>query len=53
MNEFNGFNFDWQTITYAIVITRGSETHATPIVREITMLYTPKGKANNTFNLHN
>ena len=53
MNEYNGFNFDWQTITYAIVITRGSETHATPIVREITMLYTPKGKANNTFNLHN
>ena len=53
MNEYNGFNFDWQTITYAIVITRGSEIHATPMVREITMFYTPKGKANNTFNLHN
>lgn len=49
----SSFAFDWQTITYAIKITRGSESRATPIVREITMEYKTKAKVNNVFNIKN
>ena len=54
-NFINGmpsaFWFDWQTITYAIVITRGSEENATPIVRQIDMNYHVKDKVNQVYDI--
>ena len=46
------FGFDWQTITYAIVIRQEDEVHATPIVRQIDILYNCKDKTNNIYDLH-
>ena len=48
----SAFKFDWQTITYAIVITRWEETHATPIVRQIDIKYHCKDKTNNVYDLN-
>lgn len=50
-NNTSAFGFDWQTITYAIVITRWYEKKATPIVREIKLKYTCKDKVNNVYNI--
>ena len=47
----SSFTFDRQTITYAIVITRWSETHATPIVRQIDLKYHVKEKTNNVYDI--
>ena len=56
-NFINGmpssFAFDWQTITYAIKITRGTETKATPIVRQIDLKYHTKDKINNVYWIKN
>lgn len=53
LNNLEGtpaFEFDWQTITYCIVLRRGSTSaQRTPIVREINMIYHPKSKANNIY----
>lgn len=47
------FEFDWQTITYCVVISRGtSSAEWTPIVREIQLMYTLKGKTNNIYNIN-
>jgi len=59
----SSFKFDWQTITYAIVITRytapDSHTadqeaaqHATPIVRQIDIKYHRKDKTNNVYDIN-
>lgn len=48
----SSFKFDWQTITYAIVITRWEETHATPIVRQIDLRYHTKDKTNNVYDIN-
>jgi hypothetical protein len=59
----SSFKFDWQTITYAIVITRydapnnPSETQlaaqrATPIVRQIDLRYHVKDKTNNVYDIN-
>ena len=59
----SSFKFDWQTITYAIVITRydapnnPSETQlaaqrATPIVRQIDLRYHTKDKVNNVYDIN-
>jgi len=48
----SSFKFDWQTITYAIVITRWEETHATPIVRQIDLKYHCKDKVNNVYDIN-
>lgn len=48
----SSFKFDWQTITYAIVITRWEETHATPIVRQIDIRYHTKDKTNNVYDIN-
>lgn len=45
------FWFDWQTITYAIVIKQWTSTHATPIVRQIDINYHTKDKTNNIYNI--
>lgn len=54
-NFINGkpsaFAFDWQTLTYAIKITRGSESTATPIVRQIDIRYHVKDKTNQVYNI--
>ena len=47
----SSFRFDWQTITYAIRITLGSEHEATPIVRQIDINYHVKDKTNNVYNI--
>ena len=47
------FKFDWQTITYAIVITIWEETHATPIVRQLDIKYHCKDKTNNVYDITN
>lgn len=52
-DDKSSFIFDRQTITYAIKITRGTETHATPIVREIDLKYHTKDKVNNVYNYKN
>ena len=52
-NWTSSFTFDWQTITYAVKITRGTETHATPIVREVDLKYHTKDKVNNVYNYKN
>jgi hypothetical protein len=48
----SAFKFDWQTITYAIVITRWTEHKATPIVRQIDIKYHTKDKTNNVYNIN-
>lgn len=48
----SAFRFDWQTITYAIVITRGNQTEATPIVRQIDIKYHCKDKTNNVYDIN-
>ena len=45
------FEFDRQTITYLIKITKWSNSKATPIVREIQLWYHTKGKANEVYDL--
>ena len=49
----SSFKFDWQTITYAIKITRWEEEKATPIVREIRLAYHCKDKVNNVYDITN
>jgi hypothetical protein len=46
------FGFDWQTITYAIVIKQQTSAHATPIVRQIDLVYNCKDKTNNIYDLN-
>ena len=48
----SSFKFDWQTITYAIVITRWEEERATPIVREVKLRYHCKDKVNNVYDIN-
>lgn len=48
----SAFKFDWQTITYAIVITRWEESKATPIVRQIDIRYHTKDKTNNVYDIN-
>jgi len=48
----SAFKFDWQTITYAIVINRWIEPKVTPIVREIKMTYHCKDKTNNVYDIN-
>ena len=48
----SSFKFDWQTITYAIVMTQSSSTHATPIVRQIDLKYHVKDKINNVYDIN-
>ena len=48
----SAFKFDWQTITYAIVITRWTEHKATPIVRQIDIKYHTKDKTNNVYDIN-
>ena len=48
----SAFKFDWQTITYAIVIKRGDEPKATPIVRQIDIKYHCKDKVNNVYDIN-
>ena len=48
----SAFKFDWQTITYAIVIKRGSEPKATPIVRQIDLKYHCKDKVNKVYDIN-
>lgn len=59
----SSFKFDWQTITYAIVITRyvapdspttaqENAQHATPIVRQIDLRYHTKDKTNNVYDIN-
>lgn len=52
-NSGSSFKFDWQTITYAIVIRQNTSTHATPIVRQIDIQYKTKNKTNNIYNIKN
>jgi len=49
----SSFKFDWQTLTYAIVIRQTSSTHATPIVRQIDIKYHTKDKTNNVYDIQN
>jgi len=48
----SAFKFDWQTITYAIVIKRWTEKKATPIVRQIDIKYHCKDKVNNVYDIN-
>lgn len=48
----SAFKFDWQTITYAIVITLWNEDEATPIVRQIDINYHTKDKVNNVYDIN-
>lgn len=48
----SSFQFDWQTITYAIVIEQTADTRATPIVRQIDLLYHTKDKTNKVYNIN-
>jgi hypothetical protein len=48
----SSFKFDWQTITYAIVIKQTTSTHATPIVRQIDIRYHTKDKVNNVYDIN-
>lgn len=50
-NDGSSFKFDWQTITYAIVISTWSEDNATPIVRQIDIKYHTKDKVNKVYNI--
>ena len=51
-NKQSSFKFDWQTITYAIVINQSTNTHATPIVRQIDVKYHCKDKVNNVYDIN-
>ena len=55
-NDLHGdqssFKFDWQTITYAIVIKRGTQWQATPIVRQVDIKYHCKDKVNNVYDIN-
>lgn len=51
-NSSSSFKFDWQTITYAIVIKQPTSTHATPIVRQIDLKYHTKDKTNNVYDIN-
>ena len=51
-NSGSSFKFDWQTITYAIVIKRGTQDEATPIVRQIDIKYHCKDKTNNVYDIN-
>lgn len=46
------FEFDWQTITYAVKITVWSEDEATPIVRQIDLNYHTKDKTNYVYDIN-
>lgn len=59
----SSFKFDWQTITYAVVITRYTPptnpserqeeaVKATPIVREVKLTYHCKDKVNNVYDIN-
>jgi len=48
----SSFTFDWQTITYAIVMNQSTSTHATPIVRQIDLMYHTKDKVNNVYDIN-
>lgn len=50
----SSFKFDWQTITYAIVINQPSSDKpaATPIVRQIDIRYHTKDKVNNVYDIN-
>lgn len=61
--DSSSFKFDWQTITYAIVITRytppnnptqqqSAAVKATPIVRQIDIKYHCKDKINNVYDIN-
>ena len=62
-NGNSSFKFDWQTITYAIVITRYTHPanptdaqklaeQATPIVRQLDIKYHCKDKVNNVYDIN-
>lgn len=51
-NSESAFKFDWQTITYAIKITRWEEDEATPIVRQLDIKYHCKDKVNNVYDIN-
>ena len=51
-NKQSSFKFDWQTITYAIVINRWTEYEATPIVRQLDIRYHCKDKVNNVYDIN-
>lgn len=51
-NSGSSFKFDWQTITYAIVIKKGTQNEATPIVRQIDIKYHCKDKTNNVYDIN-
>lgn len=62
-NKKSSFKFDWQTITYAIVITRYTAPNnptaaqtkaecATPIVRMLDIRYHSKDKINNVYDIN-
>ncbi len=57
-SDSSSFKFDWQTITYAIVITRRPWTAwwvwtmTTPIVRQIDIKYHTKDKINNVYDIN-
>lgn len=51
-NGNSSFRFDWQTITYAIVITKWDEDKATPIVRQLDIKYHCKDKVNNVYDIN-
>ena len=48
----SSFTFDRQTITYAIVMKQTTNTHATPIVRQIDLRYHVKDKVNNVYDIN-
>ena len=50
-NANTWFEFDRQTITYMIKITKGTNNKATPIVREIQLWYHTKGKTNEIYDI--
>ena len=60
--DSSSFKFDWQTITYAIKITRHTATNssqtqlkaerATPIVRQVDIRYHTKDKVNNVYDIN-
>lgn len=52
-NSSSSFKFDRQTITYAIVISQTSSKHATPIVRQLDLIYHTKDKTNNIYDIQN
>lgn len=51
-NWDSAFKFDWQTITYAIMIYRWWEERATPIVRQLDIKYHCKDKTNNVYDIN-